>query len=212
MNQSSPSFRPIVLSFLLACVPLFTACSADRDADPGSRAPSALGGVVKRATDKAREKLATENISLSRNEDGMPKAEITPTGDLLIAGQAVAVDDAQRALLLEHRALVVSIAEAGIEIGVQGADLGMKAASMAIKGVLSGNTEEMERRIEAEAKKIEVEAQKICDLLPPLRASQQVLAAAIPAFVPYASMDQHDIDDCRSDANDADNSGESIEV
>ncbi len=203
----------IALTALLACLPLLGACgNRDRDAESasGSAPASALGGVVKRATDAAREKLATENISLDRGQDSLPKAEITPSGDLLVAGEPVAIDDAQRALLLEHRAQIVSIAEAGMAIGVQGADLGMKAAGMALKSVLSGKTDELERQVEAEAAKLEAEALKICDLMPALLASQQALAASLPAFEPYARLDQHDIDDCRSDAKA--NEGTSIEA
>lgn len=199
----------IALTALLACLPLLGACGGDRDKDidSASAPTSALGGVVKRATDAAREKLATENISLDRGQDSLPKAEITPSGDLLIAGEPVAIDDAQRALLLEHRAQIVSIAEAGIAIGVKGADLGMKAAGMALKSALSGKTDELERQVEAEAAKIEAEALKICDLMPALLASQQALAASLPAFEPYARLDQHDIDDCRSDAKASEGAG-----
>ncbi|WP_101925466.1 MULTISPECIES: hypothetical protein [Luteimonas] len=56
--------------------------------------------------------------------------------------------------------------------------------------------------MEAEGAKIEAEADKLCDRLPPLLASQQALAAALPAFQPYATMDATDVDDCRSDGHD----------
>lgn len=197
--------RSLGLSALLACLtPLLGGCGAGNDqASTGAAPSSALGNVVKRATDEAREQLATQNISLSReirgNRADLPKAEITPQGDLLIAGESIRIDHAQRALLLEHRAHLVAIAETGIAIGVQGADLGMKAASMAIKGVLSGNMEQLERDIEAEAAKIEIEALKICDLLPALMQSQRALANAVPETAPYATMEQADIDDCRKD-------------
>jgi hypothetical protein len=207
--------RSLVLAAMLACLPLLAGCGRkDQDAAAGTAPPSALGNLVKRATDEAREKLATENISLSHdrrnNRTSLPKAEITPQGDLLIAGETVEIDEQQRALLLQHRAHLVAIAEAGIAVGVQGADLGMKAASMAIKSVFSGNTEQLERDIEAEAGKIEAEAMKICDLLPALMASQQALAAALPPLAPYATMTRKDIDDCRSDASDGD--GPAIEA
>lgn len=216
MTQPSlrPSLRPMLLSAMLACVPLLGACGAAQDAD-GSRQPeTALGSIVKRATDEAREKLATENISLSRdfngNRSSLPKAEISPQGDLLISGERIAINDAQRKLLMDHRQHLLSIAEAGIAIGIQGADLGVMAATTALKGVLSGNTEDIERRIEAEAQKIEAEAMKICDLLPALMASQQALAASLPELVPYATMDQGDIDDCRSDVSEREDAGVSV--
>jgi hypothetical protein len=155
MHPTQRLSRRLVLASLLACLPLLAACGKKDDADVSTARTTALGSIVKRATDEAREKLATENISLSRNwkngRTDLAKAEITPQGDLLIAGETIAIDEAQRALLLEHRAHLIAIAEAGIAVGVQGADLGAKAASMAIKGVFSGNTEQLEREIEAEA-------------------------------------------------------------
>lgn len=213
MTQPSlpPSFRPLLLSAVLGCAALLGACGIAPDTDDSGQPGTALGSIVKRATDEAREKLATGNISLSRGLDGTrsarPEAEISPQGDLWIDGNQVAINEAQRKLLLDHRQHLLAIAEAGIAIGIQGADLGMTAATTALKGVLSGNTEDVERQIEAEAQKIEAEAMKICDLLPALMASQQALAASLPELAPYATMDQGDIDDCRSDASERKGAG-----
>ena len=70
----------------------------------------------------------------------------------------------------------------------------------AVKGrigsLLRGDTEEMEKRIEKEAKQLEASAMRICDDLPGLLDTQQALAAAVPAFVPYAKMESSDIADC----------------
>ena len=159
-------------------------------------ATTKLGQKVREATNKAREEMATSNIRVSEGSSTLPKAEITPQGDLLIGGKQVTIDDKQRALLLQHRANVMALALAGMEIGVQGADLGMRAASEAIKGIFSGNTEEIEKKVEAEAEKMKLSAAKLCEKLPALKDSQQALATAIPEFKPYANMDQSDIDGC----------------
>lgn len=206
---------------LLACLPLLGACTRQPDsttaARQGAQPTSALGNVVKKATDQAREKLATENISINgdmhisvnghdigRDGDGT-RAEITPRGDLLIEGNPVAIDPRQRELLLQYRQQIIDIAGAGMDIGVQGADLGMKAASEAIRGIFSGNTDQVEQRVEAQAARIEAAAMQLCARLPAMLSTQQQLAASLPAFKPYATMDQADIDDCYSkdDARDA---------
>lgn len=189
---------------LLACVPLLGACSqqsapAPATAESTDAPATALGKVVDEATQKARAKLANEPITLSSDNDNLPKAEISPSGDLLIDDKAVPVNDQQRALLLEHRANVVAIAEAGMVIGVRGADLGMKAAGEALKGVFSGNTDEIEKRIEAEAEKIKADAVVLCNRLPAVLDSQEKLAAALPEFKPYATMTTKDIDDCHDE-------------
>jgi hypothetical protein len=154
-----------------------------------------LGQKVREATNDARKELAESNLSVSTS-DGT-KVEISPKGDLLINSTPVALNDSQRALVLQYRQQMLGVAEAGIEVGVQGANLGVRAASEALKGVFSGNTDKIEERVNAEAAKIEASALKICDQLPALLATQQQLAATIPEFKPYAKMDQSDIDECR---------------
>lgn len=208
------TFRNSLAIALLGCMPLLAACDRHQDATSPHKAgepTSMLGNIVKNATDEARKKLATENISISddmhiqvnghtiNRPNGKTKAEITPAGDLLIEGKAVAVTPEQRGLLLQYRQHIVNIAEAGMDIGVQGADLGMKAASEAISGIFSGNSDKVEERIKPEAQKIEAEAQKLCNLLPPLLATQDELAASLPEFRPYAKMTHDDISDCRKD-------------
>jgi hypothetical protein len=196
---------------LLACIPLLAACGRQQQSTAPRKTgepTSMLGNMVKNATDEARKKLETQNISISDGmhiqindhtidrPSGKTKAEITPQGDLLIQGKAVAVTPAQRALLLQYRQHIVHIAEAGMDIGVQGADLGMKAASEAISGIFNGNADKVEDRIKPETQKIEAAAESLCKLLPPMLATQDELAASLPAFKPYANMTQGDITDC----------------
>lgn len=178
---------------LMLCLPLL-ACGNRPQANDAS-GDTSLGQKVREATNKARKEMSAKNISVS-SDDGA-KVEISPAGDLLINGSTIAVDDAQRKLLLQYREQVMQVAEAGIEIGVQGANLGARAAGEAIKGIFSGDTDKIEERVNAEARKLEESAAKICDRLPAMLATQQQLAAAIPEFKPYAKMDQSDIDECR---------------
>lgn len=186
-------------SFLTAllCLPLVACGERPQTGAPATDTAATdtrLGQKIREATNKAREEMATKNISISRS--GTPKAEITPAGDLLIEGKPVEVNAEQRELLLQYRGQIIKVAEAGIDIGVQGANLGMKAAGEALKGIFSGNTDEIEARVNEEARQIEANARKICEQMPAMRDTQQALAAVLPAFQPYARMDQNDIDDC----------------
>jgi lipopolysaccharide export system protein LptA len=190
---------------LTLCLPLAACGDSSNSSNSGKPASStgtpvvdadSIGGKVKAATDKARVELAQGNIKISN--DRSDKAEITPQGDLLINGKAVTVDAKQRALLLDYRKSVEALAGAGMDIGVAGASLGVKAAGEALRGVFSGNTEGIEEKVNAEAAKMEASAQQLCGLLPTMLAKQQALAVALPAFKPYATMDQGDIDDCHS--------------
>jgi hypothetical protein len=40
---------------------------------------------------------------------------------------------------------------------------------------------------------------QICRRLPQLRDSQQALAASLPEFKPYATLDADDVEDCEND-------------
>ena len=165
-----------------------------------SSTPSLIANVVDHALDRADAKLRTQNITIS-DHDGpntKPKAEITPDGDLLIAGNAVALTPAQRTEVLAYREQVIQIGQQGIAIGKQGATLGMHVASEALAAAFSGQSEQQIRQhAEAQASGIRQSAMKICDRLPELKTTQQKLATDLPAFRPYATLTQKDIDDCR---------------
>jgi len=213
--------RHIITIALLSCMPL-VACSNTNTPppkpEPSASAPApeantTLGRVVQKEIRQAREKLATENVSVGSvhvrgghggvnistddENNNLPKAEITPKGDLLIDGKAVAINAEQRALLMEYRAHIIGIAESGMDIGMQGADLAAKAVGEAFKGIFSGKSEQdIEKSVEAEAAGIKMAAAKLCGRLPDMMASQQKVAAAVPEFKPYATMTKEDIEDC----------------
>lgn len=190
---------------LVAGTVALAACGAGQPSTASSAAAGASSGspisaAIDRAMDAAQAKLASGNIDIS-NGDLHPKAEITPQGDLLIAGKPVPLSTAQRQEVLAYRARLVAIAQQGIAVGRQGATLGVNAASAAIAGAFSGQSEQQIRQhVEAQTSGIRAAAAKICDGLPALMAGQQKLAADVPAFRPYATTTQHDIDDCRKDA------------
>lgn len=212
----------------LAIAPVVAACSADEPTPPASDeastgARTALGRTIENALEEARQEMATGNLGIGgdldihvggtnisrsapRDADGnlLPKAEISPDGDLLIGGETVAVTPQQRALLLDYRGHVVEVVETGMALGVKGADLGMQAAGEALKNVFTGGGADFEQRIEAEAAKIEAEALKLCDGLPAMLETQQQLAASLPEFRPYATMEARDIDECRDSGRGSD--------
>jgi hypothetical protein len=167
-------------------------------------------GQASQEMDKAREEIATardrlarENISLNRNEkQHLPKAEITPAGELLIEGKAVATTPEQKALVLAYRGELLGVVGDGMAIGMEGARVGIDAAASALKGVLAGQDgDEIGKQVGEQAKaKIQPMVAQLCTRLPGLLSAQQALSAALPEFAPYATMDQADVDDC-GDAN-----------
>lgn len=214
------------LALSLAVLPLVAACSSRQAPDDDSvagamakasaeatKATSTLGKQVEREIEKARIEMRTKDINLNHgggislngkhyggSDDSGPEASITPKGDLLVGGKAVAVTPAQRAMLLEYRGRMIDVAEAGMQIGAKGADLAGAAVSEALGAVFGGgDKKQMESRIEARANALKEDAKQICTRLPALFDAQQKLAASLPEFKPYASMEQKDVDDCARD-------------
>ena len=181
--------------------------------DTAGAPQTAIGKIAAKGIEAARKELQTQNLTLngdggikingrkfgSWNDPSLPKAEITPQGDLLVDGKAVAITQVQRTQLLEYRSHLLGIAEAGMTVGLKGADLAGKALSESLGSILTGDTDDLEKRMEAEGKKLEADAMRICAELPPLLAAQDRLAASLAAFKPYASMTQADVDDCGKD-------------
>ena len=179
---------------------------------------TALGRIAAEAIGKAEAELATENINLNgtfsfgkqhnvvarvgrKDEtDTRPDAQLTPEGDLLIDGKPVPVTPAQHAMLVQYRQAIMKVAKSGMALGVQGADLGGQAIGEVFAGLMSGNPDRIEKNINAKAGKIEARARQLCLDLRPLQQLQQQLAAALPAFAPYATMDAADIEDCDKDS------------
>lgn len=192
---------------LLVCIVLAAGCG--RDAPPDAHLPQDAGAASRvanrtlgKVATKVRTKLEHQDITL-KSTDMHGKAAITPQGDLVIEGRKIAIDDAQRELLLQYRAGIIDIAATGADIGMQGADFGLRAAGKALRGALSGNGGKAGEEIDAEAREFEASARRICDHLPPLLDAQQQLVAQLPEFAPYAKMEQSDIDDCLDDTEGA---------
>lgn len=217
--MSIHSGTSVAIAALLAAA-LVTGCGGE-PAQSGTDAPDATSFIGRQAAKgiaEAQRKLETENVRLGKNhrihingqsfgwgedEGSLPRAEITPDGELLIAGEAVPANADQRELLLDYRGQLLGLTSAGMAVGIQGAEI----AGAALTGVgqaLFGGEEgrrEFEARIEAQAQRVKQEAAAICTLLPALHDSQQALAAAMPEFVPYATMRREDIEDCGQDAD-----------
>lgn len=224
-------FRNGTLALLFVALPFAGACSrpappageaarpaATDAATPAVEAKTVIGKAVQREIEKARVELRKGNVDIGGDgididvngrhygrkgdRDGRPHAAITPAGDLLVEGKAVDITPAQRAVLLEYRGEVVAVAEAGMTIGAKGADLAGAAIGEAIGSIFSGDTDKMEHRVEAQAETLKQEAKVLCGHLPAMLATQQKLAASLPAFRPYATMTQDDVDDCEKDIDD----------
>ena len=164
----------------------------------------------------AREELRTGNLELDhsmrfsgsdrKHQDkdlhhDLPPAEITPQGDLLVDGKAVAIDAGQRKQLLAYRQQVIAIALSGIDVGERSAEAALEMVDSSWVALLfNAMTGRLERKVERMVKEhVQPAVLAICARLPGVMASQQRLASQLPAFQPYANLEQADIDGCEDE-------------
>jgi len=221
------TIRHAALALALAATACAAGCGRGPDASRGDAAAAAeeahaatvIGRRVEREIEKARAEIRTKDLQLGREGNGIGvtvngkrfigkgpgKAAITPQGDFVVDGKAVAVTPEQRKLLLEYRGQLVGVAEAGMVIGAKGADIATAALSQALGSLFgNGDTREIKKRAKAQAKALKQEAKAICAQLPAILATEGRLAASLPEFKPYANLTQEDVDECGRDLDDDD--------
>ncbi|RZA22053.1 MAG: hypothetical protein EOP93_01340 [Lysobacteraceae bacterium] len=208
-----------LVAALLACAPLPSVQAAGTDTGPSNGIRQELADARKEVRidlAKAKRELDTGNLRLDngfkfgaggsheskRAKAQLPRAEITPQGDLLIEGHAQAIDAGQRRQLLAYRGQVIVIAKSGIDIGQRGAEVALDAVGNGSwVGLLFGAmTGSLERRIERIVKQeIEPAVRGICRQLPGMMDSQQRLSSSLPQFRPYATLEADDVANCEND-------------
>lgn len=142
--------------------------------------------------------LSVHNGSVVVHARSGPDATITAAGDLSIDGKPVAATTEQQVLLKQYYEQAIAIRAEGIATGVAGAALAHKAIGSVATGLTHGQPDAIGPKIDAEAKKVESQAMKVCSGVADLRTTQDVLAAALPAFKPYALIDAKQAADCRA--------------
>jgi hypothetical protein len=86
-------------------------------------------------------------------------------------------------------------------MGKQGMAMAGDAVSAAIKGAFSAQGdssrgEETDKSIEARAQEMKNKARDMCRRVVAIKSTQDALAAALPAFQPYANIDIKNAGDC----------------
>ena len=211
------TFKTTTLALLLTLP--FAAQATPSDSDIGKEISQKLADArieMRAEMAKAREELRTGNLELDhgmrfsgsdrKHQDkdlhhDLPPAEITPQGDLLVDGKAVAIDAGQRKQLLAYRQQVIAIALSGIDVGERSAEAALEMVDSSWVALLfNAMTGRLERKVERMVKEhVQPAVLAICARLPDVMASQQRLASQLPAFQPYANLEQADIDGCEDE-------------
>ena len=104
--------------------------------------------------------------------------------------------------MLVYRGQVIDVAKAGFDIGQRSAEAALDAVGNGSwLGLVFGEmTGSLERRVERTVKQqIEPQVRSLCRQIPALRNSQQQLAASLPQFRPYATLEADDVAACEND-------------
>lgn len=208
-SKSTPRFLPLLLAGLLPAAYAAPAL-AGNDGVLASELAEARK-EVQRELAKARTELETGNLEVGRSlrfgsqdrraRNDLPRAEITPEGDFLIEGEAVAINADQRRQLLDYRSQVVQLALAGIELGEVSAQAALEVVDRNMFSLLVGAmTGSLERKIEKTVMaSLQPGLESLCRSLPALLDTQDRLAASLPEFRPYATLRAEDVDDCEEE-------------
>jgi hypothetical protein len=165
---------------------------------------AAMLGACSRGSNDYTSTSAFRHLNIADNGDVIvharngTNARITSAGDLTIAGKPVAIDSGQRQLLVGYRTDAVALRKDAIATGKAGAKLGLNALGTVAKGLASGAPDSIDKQLQPQADKVSGLGQKVCRDLAALHAAQGKLAAAIPAFTPYATIEPHDVSECRA--------------
>lgn len=217
MHAVTPLYRrarPLLLAALLAALLPLSALAAPVD-QAGGELSSSLAQAraeVRSELAAARAELQAGNLELGESlrlvgdgtpdeDTGRPRGEITPAGEFLVDGRAVATTARQRKQLLDYRTQVIALAVAGIDIGEQAAEVALASVDRGMFSLLaSAMTGRLERQLEHTLRTtLEPGIVRLCGELPALLEAQQALATSLPEFRPYATLRADEVQACESD-------------
>jgi hypothetical protein len=143
---------------------------------------------------------ANDLVITNRADD---EARISPAGDLVIAGKAVAINPGQRKLLQQYYGGMRDIEHQGLAIGEHALDMVGGMLGTLLTAVLSGDEDkDVDKKMKEKTTPLKDEARALCRDVRDERVLQDKIAGEIPAFKPYAIMDADSEHDCHIDDND----------
>jgi hypothetical protein len=85
-------------------------------------------------------------------------------------------------------ASAVAVRDHGIATGKAGVAVAGAAMQGIAAGIASGDSNQIDKHVDAKTRQVDEEANKICLDIAQIKASQDALAAQLPAFKPYAGI------------------------
>ncbi len=130
--------------------------------------------------------VSFDDSGLKLTASGQPDAHVTPSGDLIVGHQAVAVTPVQRALLERFYGQAEKVRDDGIATGEAGAEMGAHAIGSVVSNLFAGTPDKIDHEVDSRSRTVETAALHLCNDLQQIKSTQSEIAAQMPAFEPYA--------------------------
>lgn len=128
-----------------------------------------------------------DHDGLVLHASGRPDAHVTRDGDFSIGSHAVTLTPGQRQLFRRYYAEARITVNASTTMGKQGMEMAARGIGSAIGSIFHASASSTGGQTNAQSHAIEREASAICADVKALGATQDALAAELPAFAPYGS-------------------------
>ena len=123
-------------------------------------------------------------------------AEILRDGDLRIAGRAVTLTPAQRALTTRYFTQAQVALFDGVRTGIAGARMAGSVIGALIPALFHDDSRIINDTAHAQTVNLDRHVDRLCAEIGAIRGTQDQLVARLPAFAPYAAIDQRSVKSC----------------
>jgi hypothetical protein len=129
--------------------------------------------------------------------NGTPDAAINSAGDLQVGDKVVAINEAQRGLLMLYYQNVLAVRHTGQEMGKIGAKIGGKALEDKVEGK---SKSDLDQDAKAGAAPLHALSHEICQDHANIKTVQDQLSAQLADFKPFGNIvTQDDVTNCMKD-------------
>lgn len=174
-----------------------TATPARAQGDADQDAPdSAIGKLIQAQTSALARGIEQEPLIVTAADRALPAARIDPDGTVRIGEETLALSAEQRSLALRYRRETLAPLLETMKFAAAGMDDAGAILRTYAAGVLADDMEKADEAARGIAKATDRRFQSICPNTQAQLDAQAALATAVPAFAPYAKIDQADVDKC----------------
>ena len=138
--------------------------------------------------------MHADRISIRTRSGGT--AEIKGNGDLSIAGKPVLLTPAQRMLTTRYFTQAQIAMFDGKQTGLAGAHMAGSVIGSLFSALFHDDSHIINDTAHAQTANLDRHVDRLCAEIGAIRTTQDQLVAQLPAFAPYAAIDQHSVKSC----------------